>query len=106
VTVTRVELPPDCRPPFEVFVNGVPQTAGRDYRRDGRAIVFERSLAKEGKLGFWRWFWGAWGIGSYRKNDVVDVRYDARGRPTVAHDLPFSAPTPAPGRPGPTGGGA
>ena len=107
---TRVELPSGCRPPFQVFLNGVPQVEGRDYRREGRALVFDRALAKEGKLGFWRWFWGAWGIGTYRKNDVVDVRYEADGRPNLAHDVPFSGgaspPAPAPGPPGPTGGGA
>jgi hypothetical protein len=77
---TRVELPSGCRPPFRVFLNGVPQVEGRNYSRDGRALVFERPLVKEGKLGFWRWFWGAWGIGTYRKNDVVDVSYEAGGR--------------------------
>ena len=42
---------------------------------------------QEGKLGFWRWFWGAWGIGTYRKDDQVDVAWDVDGRPQVAHKL-------------------
>ena len=47
-------------------------------------LVFEADLAKEGKLGFWRWFWGAWGIGTYKKNDQVDVP----GRSTAAPAWP------------------
>lgn len=83
----RVRLPPGCEPPFEVYLNGVRQAEGADYRVRGRELVFDRELAKEGRLGFWRWFWGAWGIGTYRRNDVVDVRYEVGGQPLVAHDL-------------------
>ena len=72
---------------IEVFVNGVRQEAGRDFRVEGRALVFDRDLRKEGRLGFWRWFLGAWGIGTYRQNDSVDVRYEARGMPQVAEGL-------------------
>ena len=72
------------RPPFEVYVNGVRQERGDGLRgRDG-ALVFERELKKEGKLGFWRWFLGAWGVGTYRQNDSVDVRYERDGRPDAA----------------------
>ena len=46
---------------------------------------------KEGRLGFWRWFWGAWGIGTYRKNDQVDVAWEIDGRPRVAHALDIEA---------------
>jgi hypothetical protein len=42
---------------------------------------------QEGKLGFWRWFWGAWGIGTYRRDDQVDVAWEVDGRPQVAHKL-------------------
>jgi hypothetical protein len=81
-------LPPGVRPPFDVYVNGVPQQPGEDYDiRDG-ALVFRRELAQEGKLGFKAWFLGFWGIGTYRKNDSVDIRYEQAGRPMVAHGLP------------------
>lgn len=83
----RVELPRGIEPPFEVFVNGVPQRAGQDYElRDGM-LLFARALAQEGRLGFWRWFWGAWGIGTYRAHHTVDVRYERAGRKLVAHAL-------------------
>jgi hypothetical protein len=90
----RVDLPPAVRPPFEVFVNGVPQQQGKDYELSsaGDALLFGRELAQEGRLGFWRWFLGAWGIGTYRRNDVVDVRYMLDGRTLVAHGLPVKPP--------------
>ena len=72
---------------FEVFVNGVAQRRGADYHVEGRTLVFERELKKEGRLGFWRWFLGAWGIGTYRQNDSVDVKYEVGGRPQLAEGL-------------------
>ncbi|MGI8512363.1 MAG: hypothetical protein ACR2NH_07005 [Solirubrobacteraceae bacterium] len=80
------------RPPFEVYVNGVVQAKGTDYELRGRELLFAQPLAQEGKLGFWRWFMGAWGIGTYRANHTVDVRYQADGRTQVAHALPVLAP--------------
>jgi hypothetical protein len=91
-----VRIPPHVREPFAVFVNGVPQQEGVDYRREGRALVFERPLAREGRLGFWRWFLGAWGIGTYRKDDQVDVTWDVDGSPRVAHALEIEPPATQP----------
>ncbi len=88
----RVQLPLAVRPPFEVFVNGVPKQAGVDYDVDGTALLFREELVQEGKLGFWRWFLGAWGIGTYRRNDVIDVRYTRGGRTLVAHALSIEPP--------------
>ncbi len=70
-----------------VYVNGVRQEHGVDYElRDG-ALHFEAELKKEGKLGFWRWFLGAWGVGTYRQNDSVDVSYERDGRPMLLEGL-------------------
>jgi hypothetical protein len=93
----KVRLPPHVREPYRVFVNGVPQREGADYVARGRVLVFERPLAKEGRLGFWRWFWGAWGIGTYRKDDQVDVAWEVDGVPRVAHALEIEAPADGPG---------
>lgn len=82
-----VRLPPHVAPPFDVYVNGVPQTEGSDYERRDDALRFHRSLKQEGRLGFWRWFAGAWGIGTYREHHCVDVRYEHNGRPMVAEGL-------------------
>ncbi len=85
-----MRLPADVVRPFEVFVNGVEQQEGSDYRIEGRTLVFERELRTEGKLGFWRWL-SLWvGVaGTYRQNDSVDVAYRRGGKPVVASRLPL-----------------
>jgi hypothetical protein len=76
---------------FEVFVNGVVQQPGRDFRREGDELVFERQLAREGRLGFWRWLSLFLGVaGTYRQNDSVDVVYEHDGRRVVATSLPLA----------------
>jgi hypothetical protein len=87
---TRVRLPADVVRPFQVFVNGVEQQEGSDFRVDGRTLVFDRELKSEGKLGFWRWTSMWVGIaGTYRQNDSVDVAYQRGGKPVVASKLPL-----------------
>jgi hypothetical protein len=88
----RVKLPPGVRSPFEVYVNGVPQELGVDYRISQGELVFERELVQQ-KLSPWAWFLGVWGIGTYKRNDEIDVRYEVEGRPTVAHALKVSPPS-------------
>jgi hypothetical protein len=84
---SRVPLPAEVRSPFEVYLNGVHQEFGRDYRVESGALIFERELRKD-RISGWRWFLGAWGVGTYRQNDSVDVRYDAPdGTPRVAEGL-------------------
>jgi hypothetical protein len=86
---THVELPAHVQPPFEVFVNGVPQVDGDDYELFGSTLVFDRILHREGKLGFWLWIRMFLGIaGTYRKNDSVDVVYTLNGRRTVTSLTP------------------
>jgi len=87
---TRVQLPAGLGDDFEVFLNGVRQEPGRDFRREGDELVFEKRLAREGRLGFWRWLSLFFGVaGTYRQNDSVDVVYQAAGRRHVAHELPL-----------------
>ena len=86
---SRVPLPPQVTARFEVYVNGVRQELGRDYRVEGDTLVFSRSLAREGRLGFWRWTSMLLGVaGTYRQNDTVDVVYERGGRRLVASGLP------------------
>jgi len=87
MTESRVPLPAAVREPYKVYLNGVLQQRDRDFRVENRTLVFPGELVKEGPLGFWRWFWGAWGIGTYRKDDQVDVTWEVDGRPRVAHAL-------------------
>lgn len=89
----RVPLPRGAESPFEVFVNGVPQTEGSDYTVAGRELLFTQELSKEGHLGFWRWtaiFLAL--FGTYRKNDSVDLKYRLNGRVTLATGLDILAP--------------
>jgi hypothetical protein len=91
VEQTRVQLPAAVGERFEVFVNGVVQQPGRDFRREGNDLVFERRLAREGRLGFWRWTSLFLGVaGTYRQNDSVDVVYEHGGRRIVAAALPLT----------------
>ena len=87
----RVKLPPGVRTPFEVYVNGVRQELGADYRISEGELLFERELVSQ-KLGLRAWILGFWGIGTYKRNDEVDVRYELEGRPTVAHALEITPP--------------
>ena len=73
-----------------MYLNGVRQEEGRDFERRGKSLIFEKSLAREGRLGFWRWLSIVLGIaGTYRQNDSVDVVYDVGGRRVVATGLPL-----------------
>src|ERR671934_1529503 len=96
---TRVRLPPGVAGDFEVFVNGVRQVEGRDFRHEPGELVFDRPLAREGRLGFWRWLSLFLGVaGTYRQDDKVDVIYDVGGRrPLPPRPPPLSdQPTPPP----------
>jgi hypothetical protein len=76
VSRSLVRLPVDVRPPFEVYLNGVRQEPGADYRGEGDTLVFDRELRKD-RISGWRWLLGAWGVGTYRQHDSVDVRFQA-----------------------------
>ena len=66
-------------------MNGVPQTRGTDYDVVGSSLVFPRRLAREGKLGFWRWLSMLLGIaGTYREHEAVTVVFEYEGRRMVA----------------------
>jgi hypothetical protein len=87
-----VRLPRGVREPYQVYVNGVLQREGVDYEVLPGRLAFSRPLQKEGRLGVWRWFLGAWGIGTYRRNDQVDVAWQVHGQPRVAHALDIEPP--------------
>jgi hypothetical protein len=80
-------LPPHVQPPFDVFVSGVPQAEGRDYVLEGRTLVFAGRELRKDEVSGWRWLLGSIGIGTYRQDDSVDVRYTRGGRPAVAEGL-------------------
>jgi hypothetical protein len=88
----RVRLPPGVRPPFEVYVNGVRQELGPDFRVSSGELVFHRELVRQ-KLSGWAWLVGFWGIGTYKRNDEIDIRYELEGRPMVASKLEIRPPS-------------
>jgi hypothetical protein len=81
-----VRLPASVEDPFEVYVNGVRQEPGVDFNRDGDVLRFPRRLAHD-RVSGWRWLVGAFGIGTYRQDDAVLVRYERDGQPRVAEGL-------------------
>ena len=85
-------LPPAVRPPFEVYVNGVRQELGTDYRIEQGELLFERELVRQ-KLGLRAWLLGFWGIGTYKRNDEIDIRYELEGQPRVAHATDITPPS-------------
>ena len=88
-----VPLPPGAEPPYRVFVNGVPQAEGEDYAVSGHALEFPRELRKEGRIGFWRWTLMFFSImGTYRRNDSVDVEYSHAGTRRLAVGLDIVQP--------------
>ena len=74
-----------------MYVNGVRQELGSDYRIAAGELLFERELIRQ-KLGVRAWLLGFWGIGTYKRNDEIDVRYEVAGQPRVAQGLEIIPP--------------
>ena len=81
-----VKHPADAEDDLEVYANGVLQRPDVDYYVDRGALVFDRALRRD-RVSRRRWFLGAWGVGTYRQDDTVDVRYAADGQTRSAHAL-------------------
>ncbi len=71
---------------FEVYLSGVQQQPDVDYQLDGRTLVFDRTLRND-RISGWRWLLGAWGVGTYRQDDTIDIRYNLDGESRLAHAL-------------------
>ena len=85
-----IPLPSDVRSPFIVYLNGVRQEPGADFQVREGALVFPKALRKD-KVSGKRWLLGAWGVGTYRQDDSVDVSWTkADGQPAVAERLEIS----------------
>ena len=84
----RVRIPADSEAPIKVFINGIEQREGTDYRIEGNEIVFSRPIVKE-KVGTGRWLAMYLGLfGTYRKNENVDVEYRRAGKTELRSELP------------------
>ncbi len=84
----RVRLPRGAERPIRVYVNGIEQTEGEDYRVAQGMLVFTRPIVKEEKLSGLRWLSMLVGVvGTYRKHESVDVEYGLRGATKLASDV-------------------
>ncbi len=84
---SAVTLPASVQGEYEVYLNGVLQQPGTDFAVKGRRLVWERDLRKDAISGR-RWLLGAFGVGTYRQDDSIDIRYQASdGSPRVAAAL-------------------
>ena len=84
-----IQLPGGAGAEVDVYLNGVRQQPGVDFELDGRTLVFRRTLRRD-RVSGWRWFLGAWGVGTYRQDDIVDVRYEVDDEVRVGHAMPIS----------------
>lgn len=83
----RVRLPRGAERPIRVYVNGIEQAEGDDFRLADGMIVFNRPIIKEEKLSGLRWLSMLVGVvGTYRKNESVDVEYAMRGATKLISD--------------------
>jgi hypothetical protein len=86
----RVKLPKGAEAPYTVFINGVEQQEGVDYRLSAGEIVFTRQIIKE-KVGTGRWLAMYLGLfGTYRKNETIDLQFTRNGKIELVSDLPVS----------------
>lgn len=84
-----IERPEGITGPYTVYVNGVGQTDGVDYREEGGCLTFRAALRQEGRLGFWRWAVMFIGLaGSYGQNDCVDIMFRRAGSTLIETALP------------------
>jgi hypothetical protein len=87
----RVKLPAGGEAPYTVFINGVEQREGDDYRVAAGEIVFTREIVKE-KVGTGRWLAMYLGLfGTYRKNETIDLQFNRNGKVELISDLPVQA---------------
>ena len=82
-----IDLPAAIEGEFDVYINGILQQPGTDYRIEGRTLIFPRPLEPEIKMSKTQWVKVTVGIGSYRKHDSVDITYHRAGRNLVATGL-------------------
>jgi hypothetical protein len=85
-----VRLPRGAERPITLFINGSKQVEGLDYEIADGIVTFREPIMKEDlrELGVIRKVVLGLGlVGSYQKNEVVDVEYRIEGRTQFASNL-------------------
>ena len=86
----RVRVPAGAREPIKVYVNGMEQSRGEDYTMHEGGIVFRDPILKEdlSELSAIRKVVLGLGlVGSYQRNETVDIEYTLNGRREFASDV-------------------
>jgi hypothetical protein len=85
----RIKIPAGAEAPYTVFINGVEQAEGADYRLEGNEVVFTRPIIKE-QMNTGRWLAMYLGLfGTYRKDEKVDLQFSRNGKVELVPDLPL-----------------
>jgi hypothetical protein len=88
---SRVKLPRGAQDPIKVYINGHEQKMGLDYKIVDATIVFKNPILKEdlSELPFFRKLVLGLGlVGSYQRDETVDVEYHLGADRHFASDLP------------------
>ncbi len=86
----RVALPHGAGSAVKVYINGQEQKQGLDYTVHDGKVVFREPILKEdlSELPLLRKLVLGLGlVGSYQRNETVDVEYTLEGRTHLASDL-------------------
>lgn len=86
----RVRLPRGAQRPINVFINGSQQVEGNDYTLHEGVVIFREPILKEdlsSLSGMRKVMLGLGLVGSYQRNETVDVQYTLGGRVELASDL-------------------
>lgn len=86
----RVRLPRGAREPIKVYINGHIQQPDLDYRIADGEIVFDEPILKEDLSGLnpmRKFALGLGLVGSYQRNETVDVEYNLGAERHFASDL-------------------
>ena len=86
----RVKLPRGAGRPINVFINGSQQVEGTDYTLHEGLVIFREPILKEDLSelsGIRKVMLGLGLVGSYQRNETVDVQYSLNGKVELASDL-------------------
>jgi len=86
----RVRVPRGAREPIRVYINGMEQTRGQDYTLHEGTVIFKDPILKEDLTSLSpirKLVLGLGMVGSYQRNETVDIEYMLNGRQELASDL-------------------
>lgn len=86
----RVKLPNGAADPIKVYINGHEQKLGLDYKIVDGEVVFREPIVKEDLSelsSFRKVVLGLGLVGSYQRNETVDVEYHLGSQRHFASDL-------------------